>query len=66
MDKKLLTVKETANMIGIPLQTAYTWIHNCKIPSEKFGNQYMINLADLVELGFVKGYTDENDELFVL
>ena len=61
-----LTVKEVAKMLDMPVQTVYSWIHDCKIPAEKFGNQYVIQKSDLVEMGYLNGYTDEDGELFVL
>ena len=66
LSDNLLTVKETANLLGMPIQTIYTWIHNGKIPAEKIGNSYIITKQDLVDLNLIKGYIDEEGELFVL
>ena len=50
MNSNYLTVKEVAKMLDMPVQTVYSWIHDCKIPAEKFGNQYVIHKNDLKEV----------------
>lgn len=59
LNSDFLTVKEVAKMLDMPVQTVYSWIHDCKIPAEKFGNQYVICKSDLVEMGLVgKAYIE--------
>lgn len=66
MNSDFLTVKDVAKILGMPIQTVYSWIHECKIPAEKFGNQYIIRKSDLVEMGYLNGFSDEKGELYVL
>lgn len=48
MNIKFLSIKETAEMLCVPVQTVYSWIRKGKEPKPyKFNGQYKFALEDI-------------------
>ena len=53
--KKLLTVKETAEILGLEISTIYDWVHYKKIAYIKIGR--LLKFDPLVVEEFIKSHT---------
>ena len=52
---KLLNIHETAEYLGVKVNTLYSWVHTRKIPVTKVGRLLRFNLTIIQE--WLKGFT---------
>ena len=46
-EKRLLSVRETAEMLGISIHTLYSWVSQRRIPFVKLGRRTEFDIKDL-------------------
>jgi excisionase family DNA binding protein len=47
VEREYLRVAEVAALLGVPVQTVYTWVRNGHLPSMKIGAAVLVPLAQL-------------------
>ena len=47
MDKRLIDVQELSDMLGITINTAYSWVSQRKIPSVKCGRLRKFDVQEI-------------------
>lgn len=54
LEKRVLSVRETAKMLGISIHTLYSWVSQRRIPFVKLGRRTEFDIKDLED------WIDEN------
>jgi excisionase family DNA binding protein len=49
--QRVLPLREAADYLGVPYQTAYGWVRHGLLPATKAGRRYQVNVADVHALG---------------